>query len=257
MKVNRWTIARRCVQLLVLLLLATPAFGWSFFEGNLGAAAILGLQLSDPLAALQLLLLTGSLPSTMLTGTAIVLVFYGLLGGRSFCGWACPVHFLTDLVEMLPWPKQLSRWSLNWKLTTLFLTGVLSLLLAIPFFETVSPIGISARVLTFGVSSSLVVLVLIVLSELFLVRRVWCRSLCPLGGFYTLLGRLSPVAVAYHPKSCTHCGECQQVCFVPEVLAPSLLEQVDRIHSGECTRCGACIGICQDNALDLGIRKPF
>lgn len=257
MKVNRWTIGRRCIQLLVLLLLAAPVFGWSFFEGNLGAAAIFGLQLSDPLAALQILVLTGSLTSVMVTSTAIVLGFYGLLGGRTFCGWVCPVHLLTDLVEMLPWPKQLLCWSLNWKGATLVVTVLMTILIGIPVFETVSPIGIAARTLTFGASSSLVVLVLIVGAELFFVRRVWCRSLCPLGGFYTLLGRLSPIAVTYDTFKCTHCGDCQRVCFVPEVLNPSLVDQVTRVHSGECTRCGACVGVCPDQALNFGIRKPF
>lgn len=257
MKVNRWTIGRRIVQVLVLLLLTTPAFGWSFFEGNLAAGAIVGLQLSDPMAALQILLLTGSLTTSMLTGTAIVLVFYALLGGRIFCGWICPVHLLTDLVDMLPWPRNLSRWTLNGKLSALAVTGVLTLLLGIPAFETVSPIGIAARALTFGVSSSLLILLFIVLSELLLVRRVWCRSLCPLGGFYVLLGRISPVAIAYDEAKCTHCGQCQDVCFVPEVLNPSLTQHVSRVHSGDCTRCGACIGVCPDHALDFGIRKPF
>lgn len=257
MRVNRWTIGRRCTQLLVLLLLATPAFGWSFFEGNLGAAAIVGLQLSDPLAALQILVLTGSLTSTMLIGTAIVVIFYGLLGARVFCGWVCPVHLLTDLVDMLPWPKKLSRWSLHWKTAALVLTAVLTLLLGVPAFETVSPIGIGARVLTFGASSSLIVLVLIVAAEFFLVRRVWCRSLCPLGGLYTQLGRIGPLAVSYDSGKCTHCGECLHVCFVPEVLTPCLDAQMNRVHSGECTRCGACVGICPDQALTFGIRNPF
>ena len=257
MKVNRWTIGRRIIQLLVLLLLATPAFGWSFFEGNLGAAAIAGLQLSDPLAALQILVLTGSLTTTMLTGTAIVVVFYGLLGGRTFCGWVCPVHLLTDLADMLPWPKRLSRWSLNWKLSALVVTAVVTIMLGVPAFETLSPIGIAARALTFGVSSSLVVLAMIVTAEIFLVRRIWCRSLCPLGGFYAQLERLAPLAVTYDTAKCTHCGECQRVCFVPEVLNPSLAEQVNKVHAGDCTRCGACVGICPDQALSFGIRKPI
>lgn len=257
MKVNLWTIGRRIVQLLVLLFLATPAFGWTFFEGNLGAAAIAGLQLSDPLAALQVLILTGSLTSTMFVGTAVVLAFYAILGGRVFCGWVCPVHLFTDLIDMLPWPKRLSRWSLNWKVIALAVTAILTVLLGVPAFETVSPIGIAVRALTFGLSSSIVVLVLIALAELILVRRVWCRSLCPLGGFYTQLGRLSPLAVAYDTARCTHCGECQRVCFVPEVLMPSLENQIDRIHSGECSRCGACVGACPDKALNFGIRKPF
>ncbi|PLX79957.1 MAG: ferredoxin [Desulfuromonas sp.] len=257
MKVNRWTITRRCVQLMVLFLLATPSFGWSFFEGNLGAAAIVGLQLSDPLAALQVLVLTGSLTSTMVAGTVIVLVFYTLLGGRVFCGWVCPVHLLTDLVEMLPWPKRLSHWSMHWKMKALLITTVVTILLGVPAFETVSPIGIAARMLTFGASSSLAVLILIVIAELFLIRRVWCRSLCPLGGVYQQLGRLSPLAVSYEETKCSQCGECQRVCFVPEVLAPCLESQQNTVHSGECTRCGACVGICPDKALNFGIRNPF
>ena len=257
MKVNRWTTGRRCVQILMLLFLATPAFGWTFFEGNLGAAAIVGLQLSDPLAALQILLLTGTLTATMLSGTAIVLVFYGLLGGRVFCGWVCPVHLITDLVDLLPWPKRLSSWSLEWKTTALIVTVIMTVILGIPAFETVSPIGITARALTFGVSSSLIIIVLIVIAELVLVRRVWCRSLCPLGGFYYQLGRFSPLVVAYDTAKCTHCGECQRVCFVPEVLAPSLKSQRNMVHSGECTRCGACVGICPEKALDFALRNPF
>ncbi|MBW2476577.1 MAG: NapH/MauN family ferredoxin-type protein [Deltaproteobacteria bacterium] len=257
MKVNRWTVWRRIVQILVLLLLATPSFGLSFFEGNLGAAAILGLQLSDPLAALQILILTGSLTLTMLSGTGIILLFYGILGGRVFCGWVCPVHFMTDLTDMFPWTKRLTFWRLEWKYIALAITGILSFALGVPAFETFSPIGIAGRALTFGASSSLIVLVLIIIIELILVRRIWCRCLCPLGGFYTLLGHLSPLSVAYDQAKCTNCGECQRVCFVPEVLEPTLNKQVDRVHSGECTRCGACIGICPDHALNFGIRKPF
>ncbi len=257
MRVNRWTIGRRIVQLLVVALLATPAFGFAFFEGNLGSAALFGVWLSDPLATVQILVLTGALTTTLLVGTLVVLTVYGLLGGRVFCGWVCPVHLLTDLTDMLPWAKKRERINLRWKEIVLGLTLVLTLLLGLPVFETISPIGVAGRALTFGVSSSLVILVLIVLAELLLVRRVWCRSLCPLGGFYALLGRISPVAVAYRPERCTHCGRCESVCFVPEVLQPSLRESCKRVHAGDCSRCGACVGICPEGALKFGLRKPF
>ncbi len=257
MRVNRWTIGRRIVQVLVIALLATPAFGLSFFEGNLGSAAIFSLWLSDPLATLQILMLTGTMTTTLLLGTVVVLLFYGVVGGRVFCGWICPVHLLTDLVDMLPWAQKREKINLRWKEIVLGLTLVLSVLLGLPVFETISPIGVAGRAMTFGISSSLVILVLIVLAELLLVRRAWCRSLCPLGGFYTLLGKLSPVAVAYHSSRCTHCGQCESVCFVPEVLQPSLTGSCEHIHAGDCTRCGACVGICPENALKFGLRKPF
>lgn len=257
MKVNRWTIGRRTVQLAVIGLLLTPLWSRSVFEGNLAAASLFGLQLSDPLATLQVLLLTGSLTATLLIGSAIVLVVYWLFGGRVFCGWVCPVHLLTDLTDLLPWTRRLPRWRLSGKLTALAVTALLSLAFGVPAFETLSPIGIAARALTFGAGSGLLVLAAIVLGEWLLVRRAWCRSLCPLGGFYALLGRFSPVSVAFDPARCSQCGECRRVCFVPEVLAPSLEHEIDRIHAGDCSRCGACVGICPDDALSFGLRKPF
>lgn len=256
MTVNRWRLARRSVQLLTVVLLATPAMGWHFFEGTLGSASLLGLKLSDPLAALQILLLTGSLTLQVVLGVSTVVVFYWLLGGRSFCGWICPVHLLTDLTDRLPGRGSLKRWGNGWKWGSLAVMVILSLVLGLPAFETLSPIGISGRALSFGPGSEISVLVLIVLAELFLIRRVWCRSLCPLGAVYAGLGRISPLKVVYHSELCTHCGRCQQVCFVPEVLDPPLLQGAATVQSGECTRCAACIGDCPVNALVFGYRKP-
>jgi len=257
MRVNRWTIGRRFVQCAVIGLLLAPLWSRSVFEGTLSAASLFGLQLSDPLATLQVLLLTGSLTVTLLAGTAIVLVFYGLLGGRVFCGWVCPVHLLTDLADLFPWTRRLPRWSLTGKVLALAVTALLSLAFGVPAFETLSPIGIAARALTFGAGSALLVLALILLAEGVLVRRLWCRSICPLGGFYALLGRLGLLAVVYRPERCTQCGLCRQVCFVPEVLEPVLAGSALRVHAGDCTRCGACIGACPERALTLGLRKPF
>jgi len=257
MRVNRWTIGRRVVQCAVVGLLLTPLWSRTVFEGTLSAASLFGLQLSDPLATLQVLLLTGSLTGSLLVGTAIVLVFYGLLGGRVFCGWICPVHLLTDLADLLPWTRRLPRWPLSGKLAALVVVLLLSLVFGVPAFETLSPIGIATRALTFGAGASLLVLLLIVLAEGVLVRRVWCRSLCPLGGFYGLLGRLGLLAVAYVPARCTHCGLCRKVCFVPEVLDPALAGSELWVHDGDCSRCGACVGACPEKALAYGLRKSF
>jgi len=257
MRVNRWTIGRRAVQLSVVGLLLVPLWRPDRFAGNLAAASLFGLQISDPLATLQILLLTGALTGTLLAGTAIVVVFYGLLGGRVFCGWVCPVHLLTDLADLFPWCRRLPRWPLGGKTAVLAVVLLLSLLFGVPAFETLSPIGIAVRALTFGAGSGLLVLALIVLAEGALVRRLWCRSLCPLGGLYALLGRLGLLAVAYRQDRCTHCGLCSKVCFVPEVLEPALAGSALRIHAGDCSRCGACIGTCPERALAFGLRKPF
>lgn len=256
MRVKRWTVARRMVQLLALLLLASPALGWAFFQGNLASASLAGLRFSDPLAALQVLLLAGTLALPLLGGVALTGAFYLLFGGRSFCGWVCPVHLLTDLAGL--WPGRVARrWCTGWKWAALGGTLVLTVLLGVPVFETLSPIGIAGRALSFGPGPELALLFLIVLAELTLVRRLWCRSLCPLGGLYALLGRVSPLGVNHDPAACVHCGRCQEVCFVPEVLGPPLSGAGRTVRSGECTRCGACIDSCPSAALAMAYRNPF
>ncbi len=255
MKVNRWTVARRCVQLAVVALLASPLWSREVFEGTLASASLLGLKLSDPLATLQVLLLTGTLSLSLLIGSATVLIFYGLLGGRVFCGWVCPVHLLTDLTDLLPWTKRLRCWPLSGKTAALVAALLLSLLFGVPAFETVSPIGIAVRSLTFGGGLGALVLLLVVLTELLLARRAWCRSLCPLGGLYALLGRVGPLRVAYDGGRCIHCGRCSATCFVPEVLEPSLQSGAARVTAGDCSRCGACIGVCPTAALTFNCAR--
>ena len=55
------------------------------------------VPLADPFAVLQLLAAGGMLASNALLGSLITVVFYGLLGGRTFCAWVCPLNPVTDL----------------------------------------------------------------------------------------------------------------------------------------------------------------
>ena len=50
---------------------------------------------------LQILATGTAVAGTALLGGALVLVFYFLVGGRSFCAWVCPVNPLADLAAWL------------------------------------------------------------------------------------------------------------------------------------------------------------
>jgi ferredoxin-type protein NapH len=137
----------------------------------------------------------------------------------------------------------------NWLLlATAGVTGITGL----PFFEIISPIGMSGRAIAVGSWLALVCLVGLLVIEVVLARRLWCRSLCPLGGFYALVGRWAPLRLRFHQARCTNCGECTRVCPVAEVLAPSLERGAVQIHSGDCTRCARCIDGCPTNVLTIG-----
>ena len=96
---HRFTIARRITELLVLMLFAGSArWGWEIagkplLLGDLSQSKILGMiPLGDPLAFLERLL-AGIIPTaTTLIGTALITLFYSLLGSRTFCGWVCPLN---------------------------------------------------------------------------------------------------------------------------------------------------------------------
>lgn len=251
----KWTIARRAVQLTVIALIATPLFGLTFFQGNLSAAALLGIGLADPLAFLQATLAGRVFIASFLGSALLVGTFYFVVGGRTFCGWVCPVYLLTELGEKVRrrlgqgerlYPLAGIRWSFA-------VTLVISLAAGVPVFEILSPIGISTRAIMFKAWLPLLLVAAIMVVEIFVAQRIWCRTLCPVGGFYSLLGRFSPARVGFTKSLCTGCGECSQVCPVEEVLVPALVDDARQVVSGDCTRCGDCIDVCPTRALGMDV----
>lgn len=254
----KWFIARRIVQVAVIAVIASPLIGRSFFQGNLSAGKLSGIGLTDPLAFLQATLASRTFVASFLGSALLVGAFYLLIGGRTFCGWICPVYLVTELGDKIrrrlgtggrKYPLAGIRWSL-------VATLGISLVAGIPAFEIVSPIGITTRAIMFKAWVPLLLVVGIVVIEIAVARRIWCRSLCPVGGFYSLLGRISPLKVGFTQQRCTGCGECSRVCPVEEVLVPALGGGSRQVVSGDCTRCGDCIDVCPTRALgvDVGYR---
>lgn len=250
-RLKKWTLLRRSVQLGSVALIASPLAGVGIFRGNLESASLMGVKLSDPLAALQVMLASGVVLPAFIFSALLVAAFYFVLGGRTFCAWVCPVHLVTELGDKVR--SSLRRgertFPLSWKKWLLALTLVVTLLTGLPLFEIVSPIGIFNRALVFGSWTGLFMLGGIVVAETAVARRLWCRSLCPLGGFYSILGRYSPVKVRFSQAACSGCGDCVRICPVEEVLQSPIGEREALVKSGECTRCGECVDICPTRAI--------
>lgn len=249
----KWWAPRRAVQVGMLMLIMSPLLGMDVFSGNLASAEFLGFEFTDPVAFLQATLASRTFLPSFLGGAAIVAFFYFLAGGRTFCGWICPVYFLTEMGDKLASRTGSGKrhFSLSGTRWSLVLVAIVSLLAGIPLFEVLSPIGIATRAVMFQSLLPLLLIAAILVIEVFIANRLWCRSLCPIGGFYALLGRFSPLRIGFHKRLCNNCGECRPVCPVKEVLEPALADGAPQIVSGDCTRCGACMDACQTKALEF------
>ena len=261
---HRWLLARRTVQLGILaLFLAGPVAGWWLVKGNLNFSLTLGaLPLQDPYVLLQSLAAQHMPQITVLIGAAIVLVFYGLVAGRVYCSWVCPVNPVTDAAAWLRLRLGLTRsarlspntrhWLLAMTLGVAALTGTIA-------WELVNPVSIVHRGLIFGMGTAWAVVGAVFLFDLFVAERGWCGHLCPVGAFYGLLGRVAVLrVVAVRRAQCNDCADCYAVCPEPKVIKPALKgEREGRspvILGAECTNCARCLDVCSKNVFAFGTR---
>lgn len=275
-----FTVVRHIVQAIVLVVFLVPLFlaGWSlfggtvggdnamstpadvFFYGSLSSSSIFGVNLLDPFAFLQYVLASKSLALDALLAVLPVLVFYGLIRGRVFCGWTCPVNLLLEIIDWI-------RLKLNIKVeervlprhTKVYVAAgvlVLSLLLSFPVFEALSPISFINKGIVFGSLVGGVTLLAVILVELFWGHRVWCRALCPLGGFYEVVGKVGLLNVAIDNEACIGCNKCKKVCLCdPEILDAPVAGDEKIVRAGDCMLCGKCIEACPVEALSIKIGR--
>jgi ferredoxin-type protein NapH len=260
---HKWLLLRRASQLGILLLfLLGPWFGIWIVKGNLNFSYTLNfLPLTDPYIILQSLAARQVPEKLALTGVVIVLLSYLLVGGRAYCSWVCPVNLLTDLAYWLrvrlglKGSAHISRptryWILGMTLVAAAMTGSIA-------WEMVNPVSMLHRGLIFGLGLAWAVLLGVFLFDLFVMRHGWCGHLCPVGAFYSLVGRLSVLRVRLPARAaCNDCMDCFAVCPEPQVIRPALkaIEGAPPvILESNCTNCGRCIDVCSKDVFAFGTR---
>ncbi|WP_457597122.1 quinol dehydrogenase ferredoxin subunit NapH [Hydrogenimonas sp.] len=258
----RYLILRRITQVgLLFLYFAGNAWGWSVLKGTLSASLVFDtIPLADPFAVLQMLSAGALMGVNVFIGTAIILLFYGIVGGRAFCSWVCPVNMVTDLANWLRRVLLLDKverkvWvSRNARYWVLGLSLIVSAITGLAAFELVSPITIFNRGVIFGMGMTGGVLLAIFLFDLFGVKNGWCGHICPLGGFYSLIGRYSLIRVYHNEPNCTLCMKCKEVCPETQVLY-MIGKKSQIVDMGECVNCARCIEVCDDDALGFSLRS--
>lgn len=263
-RAHRWLALRRSSQLAILaLFLVGPWFGVWLVKGNLNYSLTLGvLPLADPHVLLQSTL-AGHVPErNAIVGALIVAAFYLVVGGRVFCSWVCPVNLVTDLAAWLRGrlgikggahiARQARFWLLGLTLLLAVGTGAIA-------WEFVNPVSMLHRGLLFGLGLAWSAVLAVFLLDLFVMNRGWCGHLCPVGAFYSLLGRWSlPRVAATRRTACNDCNDCFVVCPEPLVIKAPLKDAAHGVGplilSPQCTNCGRCIDVCAQDVFVFGNR---
>lgn len=261
---HRWLLLRRASQLGILgLFLLGPLAGVWIVKGNLASSLTLEvLPLTDPYVFLQMLLARHWPELSAIVGALLVFGFYALVGGRVYCSWVCPVNIVTDTAAWLRRRLGLrggTRLAGDARYWVLAMTLLMSAAFGVIIWEYVNPVSMLQRGLIFGLGAAWVVILGIFFFDLFVTAHGWCSHLCPVGAFYSLVGRKSVVRVsAPRRNACNDCMDCFAVCPEPEVIPPALRGAKKGtgpvILDALCTNCGRCIDVCGQDVFEFSTR---
>ena len=196
-----------------------------------------------------------------------IILLYGVILGRTVCGWLCPLGLIQELMNRIPTPKikkgRVTR-ALSWLKYVILAVFVIALPLwyglrydlPLPAFcKYICPAGTlegavghlvnPANDSMFGMlgllfTRKLVIMLGIGLACIFC-HRAFCRFLCPLGAVYGLFNRFSIVGVRVDSGRCNGCGACVRGCGM----------DVRRVGDRECIQCGKCMSACHQGAISV------
>lgn len=172
--------------------------------------------------------------------------------GRFFCGWGCPVGYVSRLGE----DAQLRQRKKGWRLLLSHLAGAS---FVGTFVGALMLWWVDWRVLTEGSTTARAVVIgtwLLLCAGGFLHAFVWrfgfCKTACPIGLYYRFVTSSTPIGIVFSntPDPCIECGACEKICPVdidPKRLGETvvLAEGDERYGDAECIRCGDCVEACR------------
>lgn len=265
-------IKRRLIQLYSALLYNAHIRGFAegqIFTGNTKAVCVPGFNCYScpgaigacPLGSLQNAL--GSLNKSIGFYVFGILLLYGMLFGRTICGWLCPLGLIQELLHKIPTVKikksRFTRGLSYLKYVTLIVFVVIipiyyGIIRKIPvpgFCKFICPAGTGEGAMGLLPNNTewlsmlgpiftekFVILVIIGLACIFCYRS-FCRFLCPLGAIYGLFNSIAVIGVRVDKERCNNCGACVRNCKM-DVLT---------VGDHECIQCGECVALCSQQAL--------
>ena len=209
------------------------------------------------LMSLRLFAATGVVHPAHPAGFFILLAIIAMsfVIGKSFCGWLCPLGFVSELLY-----KARKFASPSFKLPPAWLDYtlgaakyvVLAFFVYIVFFamdaarvdafldgdyNKISDVKMYYFFARITPLAAVITAALFVLS--FFVPYFWCRYLCPYGALLGLVSLAGPIKIKRDAGACIDCGLCARAC--PQAIA---VDKVVSVFSDECTACALCLDIC-------------
>ena len=271
---------RRLVQLYAALLYNANIKGFidgHIYSGNLKAACVPGFNCyscpgaiaSCPLGSLQNALnAAGHTAPWYVMG---ILALFGVILGRTICGWICPLGLIQELLHRIP-TRKIRKSRITRMLSWLKYVFLAVFVVAIPliwgvgkgvilpgFCKYICPAGTfegavgllqnPANATSFYQLGALftnkwVIMIVIGLACIFCYRS-FCRFICPLGAIYGFFNRFALTGVKVNPDRCNGCGLCVMKCEM----------DVKHVGDHECISCGRCVSACAQGAISLKCGK--
>ena len=202
-----------------------------------------------------------------------IILLFGVLLGRTICGWLCPLGLIQELLNKIPTPKLKKNCvtrALSWLKYMLLAVFVIALPLLyglrydlpLPgFCKYICPAGTFEGAMgllsnTAPVNTGYFSMLGILFTRKFVIMlvtalacvfcyRSFCRFICPLGAIYGLFNRFNIIGVKVDRSRCSHCGACVRSCGM----------DVRHVGDHECINCGKCMDICNQGAIAIKAGK--
>lgn len=108
------------------------------------------------------------------------------------------------------------------------------------FYYALKPTILGVKVFYFAHSLTVLIFFVIICAASSVLRRLWCRALCPLGAIYNIIGRISQLRRKI--DGCVACGRCRNSCRM------GAIKEDFNYLQGECILCMDCIYDCSSRA---------